>query len=306
MAGSNKAVWAGFLANLAITIVKAIGALIGRSSSLLAETLHSTADTADSLMLLWGENRAARPPDVLHPFGHGKDLYFWTLVVAVSIFTVAGVTSIAEGVVRVIDPPRIEDPFWSYVVLIVAGVFELASMVYAWRSFTREKGENRTILAGIRVAKDPSTFMVVFEDTASFVGVLIALAAIWLEHHFREAWIDGAGAIAVGLLMATVATFLVYEVRKLLIGERAVPELLEAIERTIRDEPTVADIGELRTLHFGPKTVLLTLRAQFTTDLSGHELARSVQALRRRIEEQFDEVKYVYLEPVADPADLRD
>jgi cation diffusion facilitator family transporter len=303
LAESNKAVWAALASNAAIMISKFIGALAGGSSSLLAEALHSVADTGDSAMLLLGKRRAAKPPDPTHPFGHGKELYFWTLVVAVSIFTIGGVGSIIEGIEHIAKPPPIEDPTWTYIVLGLSALFEGASMIYAWHQFLGEKGKDATIWDGIKKAKDPTTFMVVFEDTAAVLGVFIAVTAVFLEHLLQIPWLDGLGALCVGVLMASVATFMIYEIRALLVGERAVPQQLDEIKKIIAAHHSVEAIHDHRTMHFGPDTVLLTIRAKFKNGLGNDDVALAIEQLHDQLQQNQKEIKYIFIEPARTPAD---
>src|SRR4051812_36318808 len=216
MADNTKAVYVAVASNAVITVAKFVAGVASGSSSLIAEGFHSIADTADGVLILVGQKQAAKPADKLHPFGRGKELYFWSLIVSVAIIAVGGMASVMEGIEHIVHPgSTLQSPVGNYIALGIAFVAEGTSMVYAWRQFLREKGKGRGIAEGIEKAKDPTTFMVVVEARAAVVGVAVAAAAVFLPHHFDRPQLDGVGAIAVGVIMICVGSFLVYEIRKL-------------------------------------------------------------------------------------------
>src|SRR5215471_13586602 len=226
MQESRKVVYAGLASNVAITIVKLVVAIVSGSSSMLAEFFHSTADTGNSLLLLYGMDRSHRPADRGHAFGHGKELYFWSFVVAMSMFSVGGVLSIWEGVSHVHQGEPIENPFWSYVVLGFSALFSIGSLVVAVREANRRKGD-ATLLEFVRASKDPTVFTVMLEDISDVAGQLLALLAIFLSVKLHSSLYDGLGSIAVGLVILAVSFLLSSECRKLLVGETAPPKEVE-------------------------------------------------------------------------------
>ena len=201
------AVLGALFANGLITILKFIGAVFTGSSGMMAESLHSLADTTNQVFLLLGLRFYKRPASEKHPFGYGKELYFWSLIVAVLIFGVGGGISIYEGIVHLIHPSELEDPTWSYVVLGLAVVFESIVFVIAFRAFQALKGEDENIWQAIKSSKDPTTFTVLFEDAAALLGLIVAFAGIFLAHHFNKPYLDGAASVLIGVILAPVAVF---------------------------------------------------------------------------------------------------
>jgi cation diffusion facilitator family transporter len=300
MAESSGAVWTAFAADVGVALTKFVAAAASGSSSLLAEGLHSTADAMNQLVVLLGKRLAKKPPDPTHPFGHGKELYFWTLVVAVSIFSVGGLASIAEGVVHIVHPSGLTRPTWNYVTLAIAFCFDGYALVTAYRQFVKEKPERRSMAEEFKQAKDPTTFLVLCEDSAAIVGVLIAAAAVFLSHHYHLGWIDGAGAVLVGLVLIGVALVLIQEIRLLLIGERADPELIDDVRHLVEADPAVSFAHPPLTTHFGPDTVLLTMNADFKE--KAEELPPVIRRLHARIQEKHPAVRYIYIQPTPRPA----
>ena len=250
------------MANLGIAVAKFVAAALTGSSAMLSEGIHSVVDTGNQGLLLLGIRRSRRPADADHPFGHGKELYFWSLVVAIVLFGVGGGLALYEGIIHVLAPEPIEDYFVSYVVLIVAFLLESASWTVAVRELRRET-HGRSMVRTIRYSKDPSLVTVLFEDSAALLGLIAAFAGIWLAESTGDPRFDGVGSLVIGFVLAVVAVVLAYESRGLLIGERAEPELVDEIRRLVEADPGVAGVEEVRTMHVGPRTVLVTLRAVF-------------------------------------------
>jgi len=250
------------VANLGIAVAKFVAAALTGSSAMLSEGIHSVVDTGNQGLLLLGIRRSRRPADADHPFGHGKELYFWSLVVAIVLFGVGGGLALYEGIIHVLAPEPIEDYFVSYVVLIVAFLLESASWTVAVRELRRET-HGRSMVRTIRYSKDPSLVTVLFEDSAALLGLIAAFAGIWLAESTGDPRFDGVGSLVIGFVLAVVAVVLAYESRGLLIGERAEPELVDEIRRLVEADPGVAGVEEVRTMHVGPRTVLVTLRAVF-------------------------------------------
>ena len=222
--GPKKVIYAALLGNSAIAVIKFVAASMTGSSAMLSEAVHSVVDTGNQILLLHGLRRARRPPDAEFPFGHGKEIYFWSFVVALSVFAVGAGVSIYEGVVHILHPRPIEDPTVSYVVLGVAMAFEGAAWLFAWREFSRARG-TLGVFEAVRRGKDPSLFVVLFEDSAAMLGLVVAFAGIALSHATGLAWIDGAAAVVIGLILAATAAWLAFETKSLLIGEAADEEV---------------------------------------------------------------------------------
>jgi cation diffusion facilitator family transporter len=227
MAESQLAIYGAIAANLAIATTKFVVAGITGSSAMLSEGIHSSVDTFNGILLLVGIRLSRRPATPEHPFGHGKELYFWSLIVAVLIFGLGGGVSFYEGVQHIRHPQPLRDPTWNYVVLAAAAVFESLSFVIALRQFRKQTGKVPFWQAA-RLSKDPTTTTVLAEDAAALAGLAIAAAGIALSHRLDMPALDGAASVAIGLLLAGVATLLTWQSRGLLIGEGIRPERLPA------------------------------------------------------------------------------
>lgn len=293
---SSFVVWGAIAANLVIAISKFIAAAITRSSAILAEAIHSTVDTADGVLLLVGMRRSKRPADRMHPFGHGSELYFWTLLVAVVIFGAGGAVSVYEGVLHVIHPNHIVKPMWNYAVLGVAAVFEGISWTIAMRHFLATKPKGRGILETIRRSKDPTQFVVLLEDSAALVGVAIAFAGTALGATLHNPLYDGIASILIGVVLCIVAVILIWETRGLLIGESVDHERANAIRELILRDDAVDDADWPLTMHFGPEDVLLNLSLRFRRDLEMPDLEEAIRRIERDIRACYPEVRRIFLE----------
>ncbi len=293
--GSTTAVYAAIVGNTAIAIAKFLAAGVTGSSAMLSEGIHSLVDTGNGGLLLLGIRRSKKPPDALHPFGHGKELYFWTLVVAFLIFGVGGGVSAYEGIRHLMNPRPLEDPTWSYVVLAIAAVFESIVLWIALRAFRRIKG-TRSTWEEIRTTKNPTTFVVLFEDTAALTGLLVAFAGIYLGHRFDNPYFDGAASLLIGVILMGVAGFLGFESKGLLIGEGAGAETLHSIRTLAEADPAVREVKNLLTMYFGPDTVLLTMEVGFAAGLPAPERTATVARLEERIRNLHPAIKHVFIE----------
>ncbi|MEO6589399.1 MAG: cation diffusion facilitator family transporter, partial [Pyrinomonadaceae bacterium] len=256
-------------------------------------------------LLLLGVHKSKQPADASHPFGYGKELYFWCLIVAVLIFGVGGGISIYEGIKHLLQPAPLEDPTWSYVVLGLAVVFEGIVFVIAFRAFQSLKGKDENLWQAIKNSKDPTTFTVLFEDAAALTGLLVAFAGIFLGHYFNNLYFDGAASIVIGVILCSVALLLVYESKGLLIGEGADPETLENIRKLAEAEIGVEKVMNPLTMYFGPHTILLTVDIEFDKKLSAAEVEQTVDRLEKTIHRQYPDIKHIYIEAGAISASNR-
>ena len=295
-AESKLAIYAAIGGNLAIAIMKFMAAAFTGSSAMLSEGIHSLVDTGNGGLLLLGIHKSKRRADAAHPFGYGKELYFWSLIVAVLIFGVGGGISIYEGIVHLITPSSLEDPFWSYIVLGLAMVFEGFVFVIAFRAFQSLKGDEQNIWEAIKASKDPTTFTVLFEDAAALLGLIVAFVGIFLAHQFKNPYLDGAASVAIGVILTTVAGFLIYESKGLLVGEGADPQTLKDIRKLAESDPAVLRVINPLTMHFGPNTMLLTMDIEFDGKLSAAKVKETVDRLERSIKNQYPAIKYIYIE----------
>jgi len=295
-AESKLAIYAAIGGNLAIAIMKFTAAAFTGSSAMLSEGIHSLVDTGNGGLLLLGIHKSKRRADAAHPFGYGKELYFWSLIVAVLIFGVGGGISIYEGIVHLITPSALEDPFWSYIVLGLAMVFEGFVFVIAFRAFQSLKGDEQNIWEAIKASKDPTTFTVLFEDAAALLGLIVAFVGIFLAHQLNNPYLDGAASVVIGLILTTVAGFLIYESKGLLVGEGADPQTLKDIRKLAESDPSVRRVINPLTMHFGPNTMLLTMDIEFDGTLSAAKVKEAVDRLERSIKNQYPAIKYIYIE----------
>src|ERR1700704_6091290 len=256
MAKSKVAVYGAIAANVAIAVTKFVVAGMTGSSAMLSEGIHSAVDTFNGVLLLVGLKLSQRPATPEHPFGHGKELYFWSLIVAVLIFGVGGGLSFYEGVLHIRRPEPLRDPMWNYIVLGVAAVFEGSSFAIALRQFLKEAGNN-PFWEALHRSKDPTTYTVLAEDFAALIGLAVAALGIGLSHRFNKPELDGAASIAIGLLLAGVAVALIRESRSLLIGEGIRPETARAIRKIALEQPNVRDVGRVLSMYVGPDDVLV-------------------------------------------------
>jgi cation diffusion facilitator family transporter len=297
MAESKTAIYGAIAANVAIAVTKFIVAGVTGSSAMLSEGVHSLVDTGNGALLLVGLKRSQQPPSQRHPFGHGKELYFWSLIVAVLIFGVGGGVSLLEGVMHVRHPSPLEDPHWNYIVLALAGVFEGASFLLALRQFKRERGD-RPFWKALRASKDPATYTVLAEDAAALLGLGIAALGVFVSHRFDMPRVDGMASIAIGLLLAGVAILLIRESRGLLVGEGVSPETAQAIRAIAGAEPGVREVGRVLSMYVGPEDLLITLDLTFAPDVPASEVAAAIRRIEKVVRERFPPVRRIFLEPV--------
>jgi len=292
---SKVAVFGAIAANVVIAAMKYVGAAATGSSAMLSEGIHSTVDAGDGVLLLVGLRLADRPADERHPFGYGKELYFWSLIVAVLIFGVGGGVSAYEGILHLVEPKPLEDAGWNYAILGAAFVFEGTSFAIALRQFRRASGAE-PFWHSLRTSKDPTLYTVMAEDGAALAGLVAAALGIWGSHALHRPWIDAAASIVIGLLLCGVATLLIVQARKLLVGEGVEPETAAEIQRIAQSEPSVHRARWPLTMHLGPDDVLLALDAEFRIGVSAEEVSRAVNRIELAIRERFPEIGRIYIE----------
>ncbi len=292
---TKTAVVAAIAGNLTIAATKFIAGVMTGSSAMLAEGIHSLVDTGNGALLLLGLRMSRKPPDDDHPFGHGKELYFWTLIVAILIFAVGGGMSFYEGVVHILHPSPIADPTWNYVVLGIAFTFEAMVWSVAWKVF-RNQRKGRTVFQTIESSKDPTTYTVLLEDSVALLGIVIAFAGILLARWFGNPYFDGAASITIGVLLASVAIFLASQSKGLLIGEGMGREKLKGIQAIAKADPAVELTKRPLTMYFGPHEVLVALDVQFHAGLSAGEVTAAIDRIERLIKADYPDVSRIYIE----------
>ncbi len=292
---SRKTIFVAIAANVGIAVAKVVGFLFTGSSAMLSEAIHSLVDCGNGALLLFGQRQSRKPADEAHPFGHGKELYFWSLIVALLIFVVGGGISIAEGIAHIRHPVPTEDILWAYAILGVAFLFEGYSFLVTIKEF-RAETHHQPILHAIHQSKDPSIFTVLFEDTAALLGLVTAFLGIFLSHRFHWPLADGIASILIGLILLTVASLLIIESKGLLIGEGADSATLRAIRSLALADADVDQVAYPFTMYFGPHTILLTMNVQFRTGITADAIELAVARIETNIRTSFPDVHYIYLE----------
>lgn len=293
---SNIAIVGAFTANLLIAVIKFIAAGITGSSAMLSEGIHSLVDTGNTGLLLFGDYRSKKQATPSHPFGYGRELYFWSLVVAISLFAIGGGMSIYEGIQHILHPEeKMEDPFWNYVVIAFAFVLSGGSLYIAVKKFLQDNPE-KTFWKALKESKDPGTFSILFEDTADILGLIVAFLGVYLGHTLNNHYIDGIASIVIGLILAGLSLMLAYETKSLLIGESADQVLIDKIVLIVKENPAVINVRSPLTMHFGPKDILLALDIQFDEKLLMNEVANNIDQIEKEIRVKFPDVKRIYIE----------
>lgn len=295
-AGSNKkVVYAAIAGNLAIAITKFVAAGFTGSSAMLAEGIHSVVDTGNGGLILLGLALSQRPADEEHPFGYGKEIYFWTFIVAMLIFAVGGGVSIYEGVMHVLHPVEVQNVAWNYSVLSLAIMFEGYVWWVALREFNRQRG-GQGVIQAIRRAKDPTTVAVLFEDSAALSGLIVAFIGIALGSMLGLPVLDGVASIVIGLILVGVSVFLGIETRGLLLGESAASANVQRMRALAEAVDGVMMVRDPLTMHMGPNNVILNLDVQFEPAMTTADLEAAIDGLEERIQSEFPEVTHIYIE----------
>jgi cation diffusion facilitator family transporter len=289
-------VYAALASNLAIAVVKFVAASLTGSSAMLSEGVHSLVDSINELLLLYGLRRASKPPDTSHPFGHGRELYFWSFIVSLLVLAVGAGVSFYEGVVRLQHPQPVEHPLVNYAVLAASFAFEAASWRVALREFRAAKGDQGYFEA-FRNSKDPTTFTVLFEDTAALVGILVAAAGIGAAHAFDMPRLDGAASVGIGLVLAFSSLTLARETKELLIGEAARPEVRASILAIVARDPAVRTANGVLTVQMGPRQVFAALSAEFHDHLTTTQIEACVHRLEAALRSAHPEITLLFVKP---------
>ena len=293
--GSTKVVIAALLGNGAIAVTKFGAAMFTSSSAMLSEAVHSLVDTGNQGLLLYGMGRAARPADARHPFGYSKEIYFWSFIVAILLFSLGAGVAIYEGIEKILHPHAMTDAYVNYIVLVAAMLFEAGSFYVAITEFNKVRGGKR-VLPAIVESKDAALYTVLLEDMAAMAGLVIALVGVAIADLGGYIVADGYASVAIGILLAGVAAFLTWQTKGLIIGEAASDELTQGVEALVRGNDHVEAINELRTMHLGPDDVLLALSVDFKNSTEAEAIERAVSEIEGEIKTRWPSVKRVFLE----------
>ncbi len=295
--GSKVVVVAAATVNIAIAVAKFVAAGVTGSPSMLSEAIHSVVDAGNELLLLLGMRLARRPPDEGHPFGHGKEIYFWSLVVGMVIFGVGGGLSIYEGVLHLARPTRPDHLAWNFIVLGIAAALESVSWTIAMREFwRRKKRAGVTAWQAIRHTKDPTVFIVLLEDTADLAGLAIAAAALLLARFTGWDYWDGIGAVGIGVMLAIVSVVMVRESRGLLLGESAKREIVDAVQQIAAADPAVLEARPPLTMQLSPEQVLVNLEIVVHPGMAVEALRDAVERIEKAVQSRFAEVERIFIE----------
>jgi cation diffusion facilitator family transporter len=292
----RRVVYAALAGNLAIAVAKFVAAGFSGSSAMLSEGVHSLVDTANELLLLYGMHRAAKPPDAIHPFGHGRELYFWSFIVALLVFALGAGVSLFEGVGHLRRPEPMSDPLINYLVLGVSMLFEGGSWYIALREFRAMKGAMGYFEA-FRKSKDPSTFTVLLEDSAALIGLLIAFVGVACAQALDMPRLDGAASIGIAVVLAVAAGLLARESKGLLIGEPAHPKLRESLLEIAAADPGVGHVNGVLTVQMGPHTVVAALSAEFEDQLTTPQIEECINRIEQAIKSRHAEVTSLFIKP---------
>lgn len=294
---SNKIViYAALAGNILIAVTKFVAATFTGSSAMISEGVHSLVDTGNELLLLYGLKRAARPPDRSHPFGHGRELYFWSFIVALLVFALGAGVSVYQGIIHILNPEPMRHAGVNYIVLCLSAIFEGTSWFIALRSFRRTKGKLGYIKA-VHRSKDPTVFTVLFEDSAALLGLAIALIGITLTLLTGRAIFDGLASVGIAIILALTAIFLARECKGLLLGEAALPEVQRVIYEIVAADPDVQQVNGIITVQLGPTQIVANVSVEFEDTLTAPQIEKCVERIENHLTTVKPEVVAFFVKP---------
>jgi len=292
------------LANLGIAVSKFVAAAITGSSAMLTEGVHSVVDSTNQLLLMWGRRAAKKPPDKFHPFGYGRELYFWSFVVAVLVFALGAGVSVYEGIIHIANPEPAVSPVIAYAVLLVAFLLEGWSTLEAFGDFKKSKGQLSWFQA-VRRSKDPPAFIVLLENGAAMAGIITAAIGLFLSQLTHDPFYDGAASIVIGVILGLTATLLAYESKGLLIGEAADPVLVKNLRELACSQPGVVGVGHVLTVHSSPDQITVMMNVDFRDDMLAGEVERIVCRVEQEARERWPAVRRLFVRPMQGAANER-
>jgi cation diffusion facilitator family transporter len=295
-ASSTTVVWAALIGDVLVGICKAVAAVWTGSASMMSEAIHSFVDTTNELLLLYGIHRSNRRPDTDHPFGYGRELYFWSFVVALLIFALGAGFAIYEGVNRIFRPEPIHSAIVNYIVLALAFIFEGSSWLVSLMQFRNAKG-TLGYFEAFKLSKDPPSFMTLFEDSAALFGILIAAGATFAAAGLGHPELDGAGSIAIGMILAATSVFLVRESKSLLLGEQAYPSIQKSILAIANAQPNCLKANGLFTVQLGPNQIVAMLSLEFSDSMLAPQIEEAVVSLEKKVRVKNPEVVALFVKP---------
>jgi cation diffusion facilitator family transporter len=300
MKKNYAAIYSALAANILIAIIKFIAGAYSNSSSMISEGIHSLVDTTNEILLLHGLKRSKKAPDKLRPFGYGKELYFWSFIVSILIFGLGGGLSIYQGILHIRHPEKLGDPTWNYVVLGFSIIFEGTSLIIATKAFNKARG-NLSFWKAVVTSKDPSSFLVLFEDGAAVTGLFFVFILMMVNQRYDLPVLDGVASVIVGLLLVFVSMILARESRSLLMGEGIAPETQKRIIAIAEKDPAVVKVGNILSTYEAPEEIVLMLIVYFKPDLDTEEITDSIDRVRNAIKAEFKLIEFVIIQPKALP-----
>ena len=301
---STRTLVIALLANLGIAVSKFVAAAITGSSAMLTEGVHSVVDSVNQLLLMWGRRAAKRPADRLHPFGYGRELYFWSFVVAVLVFSLGAGVSVYEGIIHIAHPEPAVSPLWAFAVLLIAFVLEGWSTLEAFREFRAAKA-GLSWFQAIRQSKDPPSFIVLLENGAAMAGIVAAAIGLTLALATGDPFYDGAASIVIGLILGLTAFLLAYESKGLLIGEAADPQLVDNLYAMACTIPGVVGVGDVLTVHSSPDQITVMMNVDFDDDIRAGEVEQAVSRIEEEARKRWPQVRRLFVRPMQGAADQR-
>jgi cation diffusion facilitator family transporter len=299
---STRTLVIALIANLGIAVSKFFAAIITGSSAMLTEGVHSIVDCTNQLLLMWGRHASTRPPDAKHPLGYGRELYFWSFVVAVLVFALGAGVSIYEGIIHIAHPEPAVSPLVAYVVLLVAFLLEGWSTMVAYREFNVARGD-QSWLAAVRDSKDPPSFIVLLENGAAMAGIVAAAVGLFLSQVTGDPFYDGAASVVIGLILAVTAMLLAYESKGLLIGESADPKLVNGLRDLVSSKPGVVGVGHVLTIHSAPDQITAMINVDFHDSITAGDVERIVAETEKEAHERWPQVRRLFIRPLHGAAD---
>ena len=295
-AHNNRTLLIAFAANLGIAVSKFVAAAFTGSSAMLTEGVHSVVDSSNQLLLIWGRRQSRKPPDRQHPFGYGRELYFWSFVVAVLVFALGAGVSVYEGVIHILEPEHAVSPIIAYGVLLVAFLLEGGSTLAAFKEFRVAKGGLGWFQA-VRLSKDPPAFIVLLENGAAMAGIVVAAIGLALSQLTGNPFFDGAASVIIGLILGVTAWVLAIESKALLIGEAADPDLVDGIRDSAMRQKGIVGVGHILTVHSAPDQITVVMSADFDDDITAGAVERIISDIEAEVEKMWPDVKRLYIRP---------
>jgi cation diffusion facilitator family transporter len=289
-------IYAGLFANLLIAITKFIVAVISGSAAMTSSAIHSLVDSLNELLMLLGINKSKKPPDEKRPFGYGREIYFWSFIVSVLIFAVGGTISFAEGIYRIRNPKPLVNDFWNYIVLGISFVFVMLSFLLSMRGFNKHRGR-APFWKAVKRSKDPTRFVVLFEDGADLLGLFIAFVGIYLSDLLNAPILDGIASIAIGVILSIISLFMAQESRSLLIGEPDSPAVIDDIERMVKSIGAIERVERPLSIFIGPEEAVVLIEAKFKAGLTTKEIVLAIQTIKDMIRKKYSKFKRIIIEP---------